>query len=70
MENYFNVQVKVSYPNGRQGQTTVKFFTQWTAVYMAKKYRECSDVMSVDVINELTGEVVYYYNDSEEWEAE
>lgn len=70
METYFDVQVNVSCPNGRQEQTTVKFFSRWTAVYMAKKYRECSDVMSVDVIDALTGEIVYYCRGFEEWEAE
>ncbi len=51
-------------------KTTVMYFSRWSAIYMARKFYECEDVIGVEVLDNSTGEVLYFHNPREEWEAE
>lgn len=47
------------------------FYGSFSAVYMAKKFASCDDVIAVDVINAETGELLYYRSSTgESYEAE
>lgn len=48
-----------------------KFFGAFAAVYMGKEYASCADVLSVDVVNMETGEILFYKTSAGEvYEAE
>lgn len=49
---------------------TLKFFGRFSAVYMAKQYYECEDVVEVQVIDNSTGELIYGHSYYEEYEAD
>ena len=68
---YYAVNVKVSgIGNERDRVETIKFKSRYAARYMAKKYLTCADVCSVDVIDQITGEVIYSNDRREEWDVE
>lgn len=71
MKSTYSVNVRVvRVSNGNSYDSKALYFSRWSAVYMAREYYKCEDVISVDVIDNSTGEVLYFHNPYEEWEAE
>lgn len=69
---WYNVEIIVeNVVTGATHQEIVKFKSSWAAKFMAKQYAACADVIRVDCIDQLTGEVLYYCDrDGREYEAE
>ena len=66
-------EVKVNYVNMESGtvfEKKIHFASDFSAKFIAKNYAKCEDVVSVEVMDTMTGEIIYYhYADGDEYEA-
>lgn len=57
---YYAVELKLHSPiDGHEKRETVLFKSCDVAKYMAQKYAQCADVVSIDVVDQTTGEVIF-----------
>lgn len=60
VDAYYAVELKLRSPiDGREKRETAFFKSHDSAKYMAQKYAQCADVVSIDVVDQTTGEVIF-----------